>query len=320
MPVVRAQEPEGGLQIRVVDSAGQSVTGVDDFLSLLTGRSYSPHTVRAYAHDLAKLYDFLDEQGMQTETFRHGTARAILRWLRSRLDWDYLRGTHQQKPWLVADRLGLGLGRQLDEFAARNLQLRRGTHRRHDWFSSRLVLHSGDVHLQHITDPPVDKFYQAMFYRHDDPELTPVVRAPIVWRGERNWLVWPRSSSTTQGIISTAPQRILEGPLPNKLSIQPRINALTALYLQERAVIDRPSTVDHIKGGLRRLGDWLAENRPQMTIPTDLRRADTVEFIDWVQRLPRADGARTVSPAHQRSVIWNGLASLDQSGHPREEA
>jgi len=45
--------------VRLVEEHGEPVAEVDGFLRLLTVREYSPNTVRAYAHDLQKLFAFL---------------------------------------------------------------------------------------------------------------------------------------------------------------------------------------------------------------------------------------------------------------------
>jgi len=83
--VERVTDPGPGLPaVRIVDAGGDIVTSVEQFLALLTVRGHSPNTIRAYAHDLQKLYLFLAERGLAAADFRPATAIAFVRWLRSR--------------------------------------------------------------------------------------------------------------------------------------------------------------------------------------------------------------------------------------------
>jgi len=68
--------------VRLVDDHGQPVAEVDGFLRLLTVREYSPNTVRAYAHDLQKLFAFLGEAGIPAGEFTPARAMEFLQWLR----------------------------------------------------------------------------------------------------------------------------------------------------------------------------------------------------------------------------------------------
>lgn len=67
---------------RLVDSDGEPVAEVDGFLRLLAVREYSPNTIRAYAHDLQKLFGFLAEAGITAAEFTPARAVEFLQWLR----------------------------------------------------------------------------------------------------------------------------------------------------------------------------------------------------------------------------------------------
>jgi integrase/recombinase XerD len=83
MRVVKGDASADEPLARLVDGAGEPVVEVDEFLRLLTARGYSPHTVRAYAHDLQKLYGFFEEAGLSTAEFTPAWAVKFLLWLRS---------------------------------------------------------------------------------------------------------------------------------------------------------------------------------------------------------------------------------------------
>jgi site-specific recombinase XerD len=68
--------------VQLVDEDGQPVAEVNGFLRLLTVREYSPNTVRAYAHDLQKLFAFLAESWISAAEFTPARAMEFLQWLR----------------------------------------------------------------------------------------------------------------------------------------------------------------------------------------------------------------------------------------------
>jgi integrase len=68
--------------VRLVDDDGEPVAEVDGFLRLLAVREYSPNTIRAYAHDLQKLFAFLGEARITAAEFTPARAVEFLQWLR----------------------------------------------------------------------------------------------------------------------------------------------------------------------------------------------------------------------------------------------
>ena len=65
MHVVKVAEPgPGEPRVQLVSDQGEPVAEANGFLRLLAVRGYSPNTVRAYAHDLQKLFTFLDRRGL----------------------------------------------------------------------------------------------------------------------------------------------------------------------------------------------------------------------------------------------------------------
>lgn len=83
MRVMKVVQPGPGKpRVRLVDGQGEPVVEVEEFLGLLVVRGYSPNTVRAYAHDLQKLYLFLTEVGLAASEFTPARAIDFLGWLR----------------------------------------------------------------------------------------------------------------------------------------------------------------------------------------------------------------------------------------------
>ncbi|GGM65855.1 integrase [Micromonospora sonchi] len=69
--------------VELVDAASVPVPDVAGFLRLLVVRDYSPNTVRAYAHDLQKLFVFLQSRGLTVQQFSPARAVEFIVWLRT---------------------------------------------------------------------------------------------------------------------------------------------------------------------------------------------------------------------------------------------
>lgn len=69
--------------MELVDDEDKLVAEVAGFLRLLVVRDYSPNTVRAYAYDLLKLFQFLALRGLTVEQFTPARAAEFLVWLRT---------------------------------------------------------------------------------------------------------------------------------------------------------------------------------------------------------------------------------------------
>jgi len=83
--VKKIADARGGQPVvELVDADGEVVADVAGFLRLLTVRDYSPNTVRAYAHDLQKLFQFLHGRGWTVDEFTPARAVEFVEWLRTR--------------------------------------------------------------------------------------------------------------------------------------------------------------------------------------------------------------------------------------------
>jgi site-specific recombinase XerD len=81
--VKRAPERAGEPDVALVDDSGAVVSEVSAFLRSLAARDYSPNTIRAYAYDLMKLLQFLDDRGAGLGDFSPVLATEFLAWLRA---------------------------------------------------------------------------------------------------------------------------------------------------------------------------------------------------------------------------------------------
>ena len=77
-------------------------------------------------------------------------------------------------------------------------------------------------------------------------------------------------------------------------------------YLAERALIDRPVTVNGARQSLRKLTMWLAETRPAVETLAELARTDLLDFLQLLpnQRKTNQNPGAELSLSYRRSLTW----------------
>lgn len=78
-------------------------------------------------------------------------------------------------------------------------------------------------------------------------------------------------------------------------------------YLVERALIVRPDSMSSTRAAMRRLGIWLAKQRPAVENLAELTRADLLDFMTWLV------GQRKVKHPEQRSATSTAAALSPKS-------
>ncbi len=229
---------------------------------------------------------------------------------RLRLDWGWLLGIGVLKPWAIADDLGLPLVAQTDALLQQSAELGLGfkdcRHRTH-WTVSRLVLHRADPDLSTLTIDDVEQLRDAIRTVdqipgiHDALDDSKLETAPKVWG---TWAFQTGVAMFHAGVIDRLPQRNATRPR-KPLSTLPRVFAVMDRYLAERALFDRPASVEQTRQALRRLSAWLAETRPAVDSLAELRRADLLDFLAWLQHQRKVKHPDDeLSPGYRRIIVW----------------
>ena len=79
--------PEGTVpRYFVRDDAGNSVEPIHDFLRYLDARGSSPNTIRSYAYDLRRVWEFFEAQGLEWQSFNISNAVDLIAYLHDRID------------------------------------------------------------------------------------------------------------------------------------------------------------------------------------------------------------------------------------------
>ena len=79
--------PEGTVpRYFVCDDAGNSVEPIHDFLRYLDARGSSPNTIRSYAYDLRRVWEFFEARGLKWQGFNISNAVDLIAYLHDRID------------------------------------------------------------------------------------------------------------------------------------------------------------------------------------------------------------------------------------------
>lgn len=227
---------------------------------------------------------------------------------RLRLDWGWLFGVGVLKTWTIADALGLPLSGQVDDLLRQSeaLGLRHAeTRQRIHWAVPRMLLRCGSTDLHQLTLGDIEELRRALREIASIPQIDEVLGTSLR-TAPRVWATYAFQTGVVfyhAGITDALPQRNRTKPL-RPVSTVPAIAAVMNRYLAERALVDRPSSVDQTRAALLRLSAWLTQTRPTLDELTALTRNDLLEFLTWMghqRKLRHPD--QPLSPAYQRMVI-----------------
>ncbi|AXI53079.1 MULTISPECIES: tyrosine-type recombinase/integrase [Rhodobacterales] len=91
--------PEGTVpRYFVRDDAGNSVEPIHDFLRYLDARGSSPNTIRSYAYDLRRVWEFFEARGLEWQGFNISNAVDLIAYLHDRIDMRPGRGATSAGP------------------------------------------------------------------------------------------------------------------------------------------------------------------------------------------------------------------------------
>jgi integrase len=228
---------------------------------------------------------------------------------RLRLDWGWLLGIGVIRPMWIADQLGLPLSSQIDQLRAQVTALGHSpdsTTFRVSWTVIRLVLHRGDPDLRAITADDVEEFRVRIRSIDQIPGIDEVL-SPQQLGTIRN--AWGTNVFRTgialfhAGFTDRLPTRLASTP-PPPLNPKPFIAAVMSRYLIERALMVRPESMASTRAGLRRLGLWLTQQRPNVDSLAELTRCDLLDFMTWLhQQRKIKHPEQPLGDAYKRGII-----------------
>lgn len=228
---------------------------------------------------------------------------------RIHLDWGWLLGIGILKPWPIADGLGLSLSAEVDELLKRQIALGHcdaDNRQRVHWAIPRLLLHNGFGDFTQITLEHVEEMRAAIHNIRDITDIGTVLPDKVLHTAPKVWNSYTFQTGVAlyhAGVIDEMPKRNRFRPIPPVGNIA-TIVPIMERYLKEKALVDRPTSVDQTRQGLRRLSAWIEETRPELVSLEELAREDLVEFMTWLKSQKKLKHPHSpLSPAYVRMII-----------------
>jgi len=269
------------------------------------------------AERVGRLAGELREQASYPVCYR---ARPYLYYLalsgHARFDWDWLIAVRQFDLWrLLAHHDDPLLDRGVDGLIAEALDLgyRCGYARdrlRH--VVCRLVAHTGDLDVAHLTEAQITEFADALrrfrrrtdlatFFGSDDGFK---VAFQPYWTG----LHLLRIVLYHRGQIATEPHKYqpLEAPAP---VVHARMEAVADRYLALRKMESRPSTLTSIRVALRRFIVWLTDAHPEVGSFADVTREHVLEYAAALDTMISVHTGQRLATTYKQGLL-SGLSTF----------
>jgi integrase len=162
------------------------------------------------------------------------------------------------------------------------------------WAVSRIALHTGVLAVTAITDEHIAEALEAIRRFADHQDLERFYPSAQRYRdgAAKNWITHLHQLQVVlfhRGQVTTQPRKLMPS-WKRPLALPPRMHALAARWLAARRLTDRPATVEKLELALRRFGDWLGEQHPEITSFADVTRD---HCLAWLQHIAKEPTERT---------------------------
>lgn len=228
---------------------------------------------------------------------------------RIQLDWGWLLGVGILKPWVIADAIGLPLSSEVDALLRRQIDLghcEADNRQRIHWAIPRLLLRRGFSDVNQITIDDIEAMRAVIHDLGDIPEIDTVLTPRTLRTAPKVWNTYTFQTGIAlyhAGIVDEMPMRNRFRPI-RPLSNLETVRPLFDRYVAERALIDRPASLDGTRQALRRLSEWIEQKRPNLVTLEELTRDDMVEFMTWLKSQRKLKAPHNpLSNAYQRLII-----------------
>ncbi len=178
--------------------------------------------------------------------------------------------------------IDLGTGPLVEEAVA--LGFNRGSARQAmHWAVSRIALHTGIFDVTAITDDHITQALAAIRDFADHPDLERFYPSPQRYRdgAAKNWITHLHQLQVVlfhRGQVATEPRKHMPAWKPD-FTMPPRMQAIVDRWLAARRLTDRPNTVYKLELSMRRLGQWLAREHPDIDTFADVSRDHVLGFL-----------------------------------------
>ena len=211
------------------------------------------------------------------------------------LDWEWLLAINRHRLSELDERLSLSIRRDAEAIVQDATRL--GYVQNHAihlvrWTLSRLLLHAGDARVAAITDDQLDDFADAIRRFGDRPDIADYFGSrphyrQLIGDSYLNHVHALRVVLYHRGQLAREPHRT-RGGLKIRPVVRPRMEAVTARFLDARRLTDRPSTIATLEHSLREFIAWLSRVEPEIESFGDVTRDHLLAYGEFL--------ANTTSP------------------------
>lgn len=201
-----------------------------------------------------------------------------------RFDWEWLIAAGSLSIWGQFDRAGIQV--DLEPFIQLGMRLqysKTSLTNMLQWSISRIFLHTGDFHVEHIGESDLAEFTEAIhrFGERQDIALfygsaaqyRKLAKTYLAFLYRLHVILYHRGQMAREPVLAQ-PRRVYY-PLH-----KPRMEAVLARYLTARRLTDRPSTVKNFDLALRRFIRWIEQAHPAIETFAEVTRDHVLQFAE----------------------------------------
>ncbi len=213
-------------------------------------------------------------------------ARTYLKFLAlqgyAQFDWEWLIATRNLdlKNLIKHFKLDFGLSQMRNE-AAQLGYTHSNVHHTLMWVMSRLCLHAGVFHANHVTDIHLSSFKEAVrhFGERSDVHLFFESSENYYERFFQSNLYLFHMVLYHRGQIAMEPHRA-PPRRPPRAVLKPKMEVVIKQYLAERQLTNRPKTVEGMRFALYYFVSWIADTSPEIETFAQVSRDHILEFAN----------------------------------------
>lgn len=199
-------------------------------------------------------------------------------------DWEWLIAAGSLGLWRQFERVGIQV--DLDPLIELAMQLKyskTSITRMLQWSISRIFLHTGDFHLEHIREEDLLEFTEALHRFGERPDIALFFGSVEQYRKQaKSYFAYLHRLHVLlyhQGQVNREPAV----SQPKQISFplyKPRMEAVLARYLTARRLTDRPGTVKNFDLALRRFIWWIEQTYPPIETFAEVTRDHVLQFAE----------------------------------------
>ena len=229
-------------------------------------------------------------------------------------DYEWLLGIGQLQITQLTRQLGLDLG--LEALAEEAIQLgfsRESALQAMSWAVIRLVLHTGNLDPQQITNAHIEQFLNAVHRFAERPDIIELRGSTERFRlsASKDWTTKLHQLQVVlfhRGQIDQQPRKYMPSYC-ERAPTPPAMQALVDRWLAARRLTDRPATVARLELSMHQFLTWLSVHEPQIEQFTEVTREHLLAYLTVLTEAPSKRTGKPLSQLARRGRL-SSIASF----------